>query len=432
MPGPPRKPIVPPTPPTTATPLSGLAQRLAAHSDRNPHPEERADGVPVPGNEKNDEPSRDSRDSQDRRDFGAHAIGRLATHIRSYIAMPDMTALVIACWVAAAYLIDVWDRFPHLCIVSPEKRCGKTTLLDVLFHVVPKPRPTSNISAAALYRLVELDKPTLLMDEAQSLSRRGSEQSEVIREMLNAGIGKIAKVTRCGGERYEEIVEFSVYCPKAFAMIGTPDGVLGDRSLPALLKRKTNADVVKRYRSKHVENESAELREALSTWTAEIKDAAAKIYDSLEPFTIQNDRMAELLLPLQTVLALAELGTKAEIDVFPGHTQNGKWLMEYAFSLDARDKEIETQTPGVRLLTAIREIFREQNTTGMRTTNLILHLASRVEEPWATYCRGTNITPEALANLLRPYGIRSSRNKDQAWRGYFAVHFQEAWKRYLV
>ena len=57
--------------------------------------------------------------------------------------------------------------------------------------------------------------------------------------------------------RYEDIEEFSIYCPKVFAQIGNPDGVLADRSLPAPLKRKTAGDVVKRYRSKDVKEEGA-------------------------------------------------------------------------------------------------------------------------------------------------------------------------------
>src|SRR5262249_10838313 len=109
------------------------------------------------------------------------------------------------------------------------------------------PRYTTNISPAALYRLVEKEKPTLLMDESQSLSRRGSESSEVIREILNAGTGKNAKAIRCGGPRMNEIEEFSVYSPKVFAMIGEPDGVLADRSLPVPMKRKTKDDDVQRY-----------------------------------------------------------------------------------------------------------------------------------------------------------------------------------------
>ena len=145
-------------------------------------------------------------------------------------------------------------------------------------------------------------------------------------------------------------------------------------------------------------------------------ELAAKVYDRMEPFAIENDRMAELLLPLQTVVALAELGAKAGIGGFPGHTPAGTLLKEYAEALDARDKEEETQTPGIRLLTAIREIFAEKKVNGkaiggIPTKTLIDWLVERTEEPWGQLCRGEKITAEALAKLLRPYGIRSKKNK---------------------
>jgi hypothetical protein len=327
--------------------------------------------------------------------------------------------------------MDVWDRFPHLCISSPEKRCGKTTLLDLLFSVVPRPRYTTNISPAALYRVVELEEPTLLMDESQSLSRRGSETSEVVRELLNAGIGKNAKVLRCGGLRHDQIEEFSVYSPKVFAMIGPPDSVLADRSLPVELKRKTADDRVLRFRSRVVEPRGQELHEALEQWAEVNKIRVQEVFDDLEPFSIQNDRMAELLLPLQAVLIVAEADRSDGVDGISEVCEGPLDLLrEYAESLDERDKEQEMQTPGVRLLAACQELFTP-GVTFLPTATLINDLVSRREEPWWRWNKGEPITDEALANLLRPYGIRPSRNTKQTARGYHAVDFEEAWSRYL-
>lgn len=348
-----------------------------------------------------------------------HPIGRVETFLRDYIAMPETTPLVIATWTAAAYLLDVWDRFPHLGISSPEKRCGKTTLLELLNLVAPKPRYTTNISPAALYRIIEAERPTLLMDESQSLARRGSEQSEVIREILNAGIGPNAKVIRCGGANMTEIVEFSVYSPKVFAMIGKLDSVLADRTLPVDLRRKTPADVVKRFRHRLVAQEGEVLKIGLENWCRENRDKIQDVYDHIEPFPIDNDRMADLLTPLQAVLAVA----------------NGprEVLKEYAFLLDRRDREQEMQTPGVQLLFACKELFEGKAFIG--TDLLIERLKARKEEPWDRWNR-TGLNRETLSALLRPYDIRPGKyqkkrnGKVEQLRGYFARDFQDAWDRY--
>ena len=139
---------------------------------------------------------RDRRAGRVRRDFKGYppVVENLARYISDYVVLSDESVLVLAVWTIAAHLIEEFDRFPHVAVTSPEKRCGKTTLLDVLYQIVPKPRPTTNISPAALYRVIELDRPTLLIDESQSITGRGAQSNPMIREILNAGIGKNAKV----------------------------------------------------------------------------------------------------------------------------------------------------------------------------------------------------------------------------------------------
>jgi hypothetical protein len=349
---------------------------------------------------------------------GSGPAAEAARFIRTYMVMPDLLALVIATWVLAAWLNELWDKFPHLAISSPDKRCGKTLLLELLYLLVPSPRYTVNISPAALYRVVEKEKPTLLMDESQSISRRGSEASEVIREILNAGIQKNAKVIRCGGEGRDQIEEFSVYSPKVFAMIGAPDGVLADRCLPIPLKRKTDDEPVARYRSREVEQHGTEIKATLEAWAAEHKEEVLDVYQEIEPFDIDNDRMADLLMPLQAVLQVADPEALDDLE-------------QYAGRLNDTQDEVEKMSPGVQLLMACREIFQKYKTDFLSTDLLLRELIAREEEPWSHWTRGAKMTAEALAKLLRDFGVRSERTNDRKRRGYFRVRFEEAWKRYL-
>lgn len=362
---------------------------------------------------------------RDRRDFSGcrGIVADVARFLSRYIVLSVLTMFIVAAWVVAAWLAEVWDRFPNLAVTSPEKRCGKTRFLQILESILPNPINTTNISPAAVYRLIESRQPTLLLDEAQSLSRRGSESSEVMRELLNAGIDRDAKVLRCGGDNFD-VQEFAVYCPKVLALIGELDGVLADRCLPVRLERKTDADTVEPYRSRIVEPQGKSLSKKLKKWADTNKEQAGKIYDSLEPFPIENDRMAELLMPLQVVLTIDD--------------PNGlEMLKDFAESLDEHEKQAERMSPGVRLLTACREIFARIKADKnpelfISTHSLILKLVQREEEPWQHLTRGRPITPEGLANLLRPYGIQSRRNAKQTSRGYVAQDFAEAWSRYLA
>lgn len=71
----------------------------------------------------------------------------------------------IALWVLFAHAHDAAEHSPILAIESPEKRCGKTTLLNIVGKLVPAPLQAANITVAAIYRSIEKYRPTLLLDE---------------------------------------------------------------------------------------------------------------------------------------------------------------------------------------------------------------------------------------------------------------------------
>lgn len=346
-------------------------------------------------------------------------------YLRQYIVLPEESHLVLAAWTMAAHFIHPedkgpWDQFPLLAVTSPQRRCGKSTLLDLLAFLTPRADQGKfvNPSPAAFYRAIEKSRPTIIMDESQSLKRRGSESSEVLREMLNASIRRDEYVARCVGDNHEP-TRFSLYSPKIFAQIGQPDGVLADRCLPITMKRKTKADAVRKFRYRITKAGGEALRAVLEQWAADNADKVTEVYNALEPFDIDNDRMADLLLPLQAVLIVAGSG----LDV----------LRSYAEALEDRDREGEAQEPSLLLLAAFREVFKGKGDAAfISTTDMVHYLLTREEEPWATYSRGGPITARALADLLREYGIKPEHNRDQTSRGYVAARFAEAWERYLT
>jgi putative DNA primase/helicase len=258
---------------------------------------------------------------------------------------------------------------------------------------------------------------TLLFDEAQSLGRKG--ESYDMKELLCASIGKESRVYRC--ERKKEDYEprsFKTYCPKVFALIGPLDGVLADRAIPIEMARKTEQDQVQRYRRRIVEPRGKKLHDELEMWAAESKEYVSAWYSGIDPFgEIENDRMADLLMPLQAVL-------------LAGSTEGIKALEEYARDLDDRDRRQETQSHGVRLLAACREILDGQSF--IPTADLVSALKERSEEPWHRWNKGEGMNAEALANLLRPYGIKPQHNKVRTQRGYHTADFADAWNRYLT
>ena len=114
---------------------------------------------------------------------GAALLNELLTAIQRYIVCARDTAVAVSLWCAFTWLIDRVKVAPLAVITAPEKRCGKTQLLNFIGKVCRRPLVASNISPAAVFRIIEAHNPTLLLDEADSFLK----ENEELRGVINSG-----------------------------------------------------------------------------------------------------------------------------------------------------------------------------------------------------------------------------------------------------
>src|SRR5262249_13948351 len=151
---------------------------------------------------------------------------------------------VLALWVVLTYLMDEVDVAAILGLTSPVKRCGKTLVMDMLTRLAHRPLATSNVSPAALFRVIDRYSPTLLCDEGETFLR----DNEGLRGILNAGHTRAtAYVLRAVGEEFEPR-RFSTWGAKAIALIGTLPDTLADRSVEVRLERRKRDEKIERLR----------------------------------------------------------------------------------------------------------------------------------------------------------------------------------------
>src|SRR5580658_4127674 len=85
-------------------------------------------------------------------------IAELLTDIEAvitrHVVLSDHAAAALAVWVLHNYTFELRDTVAYVAIESPEKRCGKTTLLSVLAEMAHRPLISSNITVAALFRAI--------------------------------------------------------------------------------------------------------------------------------------------------------------------------------------------------------------------------------------------------------------------------------------
>jgi putative DNA primase/helicase len=91
---------------------------------------------------------------------GARLLDELAAIYARHIILSKSGQDVLALWTLYSYVYDAFDVSPYLALTSPEKRCGKSTVLIVASALVYRPLLACNISSAALFRTIEAWTPT--------------------------------------------------------------------------------------------------------------------------------------------------------------------------------------------------------------------------------------------------------------------------------
>jgi len=86
---------------------------------------------------------------------GRELLDGIADVLRRFVIMslPEIHAITL--WIVHTYAIEATSICPILIIKSAEKRCGKTVVMELLRNLVSRPLPASNITASALFRVIE-------------------------------------------------------------------------------------------------------------------------------------------------------------------------------------------------------------------------------------------------------------------------------------
>lgn len=79
----------------------------------------------------------------------AELLGQIRETIQNHIVIQPEAATALAVWVVHTYVFKARNAVAYVAIDSPEKRCGKTTLVSVLAGLAAKSLVASNITVGA-------------------------------------------------------------------------------------------------------------------------------------------------------------------------------------------------------------------------------------------------------------------------------------------
>jgi hypothetical protein len=340
---------------------------------------------------------------------GAELVREIVKLTRRYIVISEAEATAAALWVLLTFLDTHVDTLPILAITSPQKRCGKTTLLTILSRLARKALPSANVSPAALFRSIEKFWPTLLIDEADTFLK----DNEELRGILNAGHTRdFAFVLRSNPDTLEP-ERFSTWAPKAIACIGRLPETLSDRSIEIRLERRIKTESVEKLRDADPKT-FARLQRMALRWSLDHGQRVRQAHPVIPP--ILNDRAGDNWWPM---LSIASVAGVVGVD-----------KAALKLSVDRADEE----SVSLMLLSALRDLFSDTGADFLPTEGdegILAKLNKDAESPWADWKKG--MTAEKLGRTLKAFNVKSERPRREGKqeRGYSLEVLQPVFGRYL-
>ncbi len=350
---------------------------------------------------------------------GAGLLTEIAALISTYVAVPLPIADAIALWVALTWLHDRLEISTFLNITSATKRCGKSLLLDVISELVFQPLPTTNLTPAVLFRIIEQSAPTLLLDEADQIFAK--KDIADLRAVINGSQRRAsAYVLRCVGDDHEPR-SFGTWCPKALAGIGDLPDTVRDRALVIRLERRPFGVATSRWRDRD-RVQIARLQQQIVRWTADHVTAMLAARSEVVFPAVLHDRARDAW---EALFAIGDIAG----DDWAGPDGRAQRACQHVAGDADDDLGAHEQ-----LLVDLRAVFRAAGDPETLSTNHLLGALQALEErPWSEWRRGKPISARGLAHVLRPFKVQPATIRFTAGlaKGYRRDALQPAWTRYL-
>ena len=329
------------------------------------------------------------------------------------IVFPAGGADATTLWTGHAHVFWVFHITPRLNFLSPEPGCGKSTALEVIGTMVPRPLSADSFTPGVMIRVVDVRPPTLVLDELDAYLHANNE----LRGLLNAGHKRGGCAYRCeaGGKK---VRAFKAFAPAALAGLGALPATLRDRSILIHLVKAKEGEILEPFDPQHAALEQ-ELGRKLARW-AKDNLAAIQACKPALPSGIFN-RVADNWRPLFAVAQVV----------------GGDWPQRALDAFTSLNANPPVQDRGLVVLGDIQRIFAQSAAPRLFSAELVDSLCAlpdrQYSHPASLKPQGVKMTEATLARCLGRFGVRSRnlRIGDAQARGYEFADLAEPFARFL-
>jgi hypothetical protein len=359
----------------------------------------------------------------------APLLDEIVIELSRYVVAPLPMLHTVALWIVFAHLVHREELriniSPRLAIQAPDIECGKSVLMEAISCGVPRPDLVGSTTASSVFRSIQSDKPTLLIDEVDLLLANG--RNLELHEVLNTGHRRSgAWVRRVDNLPDGSRVPTRYNCFAAIATAGIKElpRSLQNRSIVVFLQRAIAGEVKEHL----VEGESGALitvRRKLIRWAEDLRE----LPDVNRPRELAN-RKGDNWHLLRRIAALAGDDWKARaLEAATGSTSASPPTSTGALT---------------ELLDAIWRVFAASNLERMLTQDIVAAMLDLDEDKWRYVNNGKPVNPYYLRDLLKDVIPRSTElDRARRWKpssnpkgnpqwGYAKAHLTDAWLRYLA
>lgn len=341
-------------------------------------------------------------------------------YLGRFIVYPNNHARVIhTLWIVHTHLIDAFDYTPRLCILSAEKRSGKSTLVKLTKVLSQKGEAFVNPNPANIYSIIDEGRqaedsyvPTLCIDEQDRLWNR-KETGDLIAiidqgfEKDNDGVPRTRQNSITGKRTTDR---FNTFCPVLLAGIETnmiPDTIL-DRSIVIRMKRRMSSESIERFRTRY-KTQAIELRQKIEQWAKENIEKAKECIPDI-PSDI-DDRYGDICEPLFVVTNVTNV------------TDVTRWkeALVNAIKSYASKRAEDEPSRNILWLGEVRDIIGDKDRVSKQ--DIINQLESRL-----------GMNRNVINSLIKKFDIpkdKPIRFIDKTERGWYSSDWVDVFSRYL-
>jgi hypothetical protein len=349
---------------------------------------------------------------RDLRDF----LGR-GIVLMDFVA-PIVTAHIPFCWLHN----DIAQHSPILGLSSPEPNSGKTTLIARLRRLVPDPMVFVEMTGPTMYRRIDANRPTLFVDESDSIFDRRSDLVHIVSAAWTPG------TTIPRGDH-----DFNVWCAKIIAFL-IPEEKDPDKVLP----RQLNTRVIDCPVWRMTPEEEAKLEAYKATEAYRNEEAECTMFRrKLLRWKIDNAEAMRYLIPTYPPGFKSRLAQNWRLQLLIAERAGGIWPEELRHSAMEVSRHLLYGDPseGVALLMVVKSLLASWPKGYITSAELLNHVLKQKGDYWRKFRGKGPISETQLAALLRrfrirPRNIHPTKRSTKTVRGYVVADFREPIARY--